>query len=464
MDLALQIAELRRAIEPLSPDMEIADFLLRRPDLYEAVRRAEADLSYGEVRANLVDGRLAPLPLIRFVLAFYGMERFTPGSTRWVRGTFLQGAPTAEDLAQGHAGDWPFPVGWLAPLAKQRKAGGTVVSFRAEKQNLESDGKRSIEIKPSYGYTLLPLGEAASVRVALPELSYLCELALRSAGMPQGAAQKAGAMAAFAEIVAGSGLGAVREALERAEPSRRGSSGFADLGKQGIAHALSCGGQGLTHFAPYLLEKALALVGRSQSSVALRIEEAGSCGDLLPGLALELAGRGVGVVAVMQAASPARSAPGWMIVAALPCAEGGERLPDLLTMRVGGAVRALREMAGGRMPSPRAFFEPAGPDFETAGREALWLWLTKSPTLIAQAKSAAAIRARPAIVADGSAESCTLQQAAGLADRLARAQRFGLELPVSKLAPVVEAADKALLASTEEGAVEGGKTASWGNG
>jgi hypothetical protein len=283
MDLAIQIAELRRAIEPLSPDMEIADFLLQRPDLYEAARRAEADLSYGEVRANLVDGRLAPLPLIRFVLAFYGMERFTPGSTRWVRGTFLQGAPTAEDLAQGHEGDWPFPVGWLAPLAKRQEAGGTVVSFRAEKQNLESDGKRSIEIKPSYGYTLLPLGEAASVRVALPELSYLCELALRSAGMPQGAAQKAGAMAAFAEIVAGSGLGAVTQALERAEPSRRGSPGFADLGKQGIAHALSCGGQGLMHFAPYLLEKACALVGRTPSSVALRIEGAGTGGDILPG-------------------------------------------------------------------------------------------------------------------------------------------------------------------------------------
>ncbi|MFI4995701.1 MAG: hypothetical protein ACHQAQ_07950 [Hyphomicrobiales bacterium] len=464
MDLAIQIAELRRAIEPLSPDMEIADFLLRRPDLYEAVRRAQTDLSYGEVRANLVDGRLAPLPLIRFVLAFYGMERFTPGSTRWVRGTFLQGAPTAEDLAQGHEGDWPFPVGWLAPLAKQRKAGGTVVSFRAEKQNLESDGKRSIEINPSYGYTLLPLGEAASVRVALPELTYLCELALRSAGMPQGAAQKAGAMAAFAEVVAGSGLGAVTEALRRVEPSRRGSPGFTDLGKHGIAQALSCGNQGLMHFAPYLLEKACALVGRSPSSVALRIEGAGPCGDILPGLALELAGRGVGVVAVMQAALPARSASGWMIVAALPCAPGGERLPDLLTMRVSEPVRALREMVLGGAPSPRAFFAWDGSDFEAAGRGVLWLWLTKSPALIAQARSAAAIRARPAIATDGSAESCTLEEGTTLAARRDRAQRFGLELPVSMLAPVVEAADKALLASSEEGAVEGGKTASWGNG
>ncbi len=464
MDLAIQIAELRRATEPLSPDMEIADFLLQRPDLYEAVRRAEADLSYGEVRANLVDGRLAPLPLIRFVLAFYGMERFTPGSTRWVRGTFLQGAPTAEDLAQGQAGDWPFPVGWLAPLAKQRKAGGSVVSFRAEKQNLEGDGKRSIEIKPSYGYTLLPLGDAASVRVALPELSYLCELALRSAGMPQGAAQKAGELTAFAEIVAGSGLSAVAQALGANKTQGQGLCGFPGAARQGALHSLSCGGLGLTHFAPYLLEKAQALVGRSPSPVALRIEDAGPCADILPGLALELAGRNVGVVAVMQAASPARSAPGWMIVAALPSAQGGERLPDLLTMRVREPVRALREMADGGMPSPRAFFEPGGPDFEAAGREALWLWLTKSPTLIAEARIAAAIRARSAIAIDGSAESCTLEESTALAARRDWAQRFGLELPVSLLAPVVEAADKVLLASSEEGSVEGGKTASWGNG
>ena len=38
------------------------------------------------------------------------MEDFDPRSSLWVRGTFLQGAPIAEDLAAGVEGDWIYPL------------------------------------------------------------------------------------------------------------------------------------------------------------------------------------------------------------------------------------------------------------------------------------------------------------------------------------------------------------------
>ncbi len=462
MDLALRIDELGKTIDGFPTDMNVADLLLLRPELYEAVRRAQAELSYGEIRANLVDGRLAPLPLIRFVLAFYGMERFTPGSNRWVRGTFLQGAPTALDLAEGVDGDWPFPVGPLIAREKASGAGDRLVSFRAEKQNLESDGKRSIEIMPIYGYTLLPLGEADKTRVALPELSYLGELALRSVGMPQGAAQKAGEIALLSEIVADSGLTAIAEALRMGDRPGRSWDGFADHGKVGKTRVLSTAGLGLTNFAPYLLEAA-ALLGCSETGVFLRVEQAGESGGILPGLVLELAKRGILALAVMEVRSSLALTPYWLTVAAFPRADPGNPYPDLATLRSKAAVRAFAAIIEEDEPVSASLFEPMGSGHEASCRGACVLWITRSHGRIAELRNAVSKRRARSLVGEPDAR-LLFRDGAELAKLVAKAERFGLELLRAQLFPVVEAADRMLLAPSEEGAGTGGRTASWGRG
>lgn len=415
MDLCFQVRALREALATLPPDTRAADLLLRRPDLYEAVRRVQAGLDFGEIRANLVDGRLVALPLIRFVLAFYGMERFTPGSTRWVRGTLLQGAPTAADLAEGHEGDWPFPLGAVAPGRPQ--GAGKALPFRAEKQNLEGDGKRSLEIRQSYGYTLLPLDAGPRIRVAVPELIYLIEHALRWAGMPPGAAQKAAEIATTAEIIDGHGLAAAGGALTSAEG--RDWSGLSADRRDGRV-ILRSAGLGLVNVAAYALETAAALA--TETDGVLEIEQPGDAAGLLPGLVWHLAMRGVFAVATIGLAEG-----GYGLAAALPSAQG----TDLLLATV---ATLPHDVAAAGAPPENCLIR-LSPDAGVA------------EALRAQAKN----------------PSFRLLAGETVASQLRHADRFGLVCDRDLLAPVVSHADRVLLAPAEESAGAPGQTAAWGH-
>ena len=52
----------------------------------------------------------SPFGAIRFALSFYGLEKFEAVLPKSVRGTFMQGAPIAQDVENGVDGDWPFPL------------------------------------------------------------------------------------------------------------------------------------------------------------------------------------------------------------------------------------------------------------------------------------------------------------------------------------------------------------------
>ena len=92
----------------------VAEFLIFHPELRDLVGRIQsvATLPYAFVRMNMKHEDFSPLPLTRFVLqAVKGMEKTTLYSDRWVRGTFLQGAPIAADISGGCASlDWVYPV------------------------------------------------------------------------------------------------------------------------------------------------------------------------------------------------------------------------------------------------------------------------------------------------------------------------------------------------------------------
>jgi hypothetical protein len=111
VDVAGAMQSLADALRAAPPGQTLDRLLFARPDLRHAVARAQAsaDYPYGEVRANIIDADFEPCHLIRFLLTIYGMEKLDPQSRLWVRGTFLQGAPLADDIAAGDAGDWIYP-------------------------------------------------------------------------------------------------------------------------------------------------------------------------------------------------------------------------------------------------------------------------------------------------------------------------------------------------------------------
>jgi len=126
MDTVLQVQKLWRTLEQAPEDAHVADIVYARPDLRHIVARVQslAGMPYAELREDWLSSRFSPFRSVRFVLSFFGLEKFEAAMPKSVRGTFMQGAPIAEDVAVGADGDWPFPlmpsdisgVEMLAPL------------------------------------------------------------------------------------------------------------------------------------------------------------------------------------------------------------------------------------------------------------------------------------------------------------------------------------------------------------
>ncbi len=88
----------------------VAEFLLKHPEQRDIVKRIQtmANEVYGEIRVNLADKDMLPLDLLRCKLSFFGVAKFDPKSSLWVRNTMFQGAPTREQLSDDFADDWFF--------------------------------------------------------------------------------------------------------------------------------------------------------------------------------------------------------------------------------------------------------------------------------------------------------------------------------------------------------------------
>lgn len=112
VDLVGEVQALARDLEAAPAGQPVGAFLFAHPHHRATVERVQAvaGLPYAEVRANVLAEDFEPCHLIRFLLTQYGMEKLDPQSRLWVRGTFLQGAPTAADVAAGVEGDWIFPL------------------------------------------------------------------------------------------------------------------------------------------------------------------------------------------------------------------------------------------------------------------------------------------------------------------------------------------------------------------
>jgi hypothetical protein len=107
---AYDVQALAGALDDVADDVTVAEFVLRRPEQRGAVRRAQLARrhAYAEIRDNTLDADLLPLDLLRAKLAFMGATRFDPSSDRWVRVTFYQGAPLADELESTDADGWIY--------------------------------------------------------------------------------------------------------------------------------------------------------------------------------------------------------------------------------------------------------------------------------------------------------------------------------------------------------------------
>lgn len=104
------VADLRAALQDVSGDLPLGEFLLNAPKwrLWVARVQAMSETFYGEMRINVTDPKFLPLTVQRFQLAMYGMINYMPQDSNWLRVTLLSGTPSVTDLGADTESDWLF--------------------------------------------------------------------------------------------------------------------------------------------------------------------------------------------------------------------------------------------------------------------------------------------------------------------------------------------------------------------
>lgn len=238
MDTVRLVREMLQEMEAHSTDAPVLDVLMARPDLRQIVRRVQsiAEAPYGELRVNLLDKNFSPFGPVRFVLSFYGMEKFEGALPKVVRGAFLQGAPIARDVEQGVEGSWPFP---LVPAVPQGTGGADIQSSYAKTFISGKSSTRSTAVAEISQPTVL---QSAPV-----ELRRLIQGALHGAGLEYGEAIEMAETVLFHEITCGEVDSYLPTLIGRAFPSAgsrpalevRGGLGVVDA-REKSALALAC--------------------------------------------------------------------------------------------------------------------------------------------------------------------------------------------------------------------------------
>jgi len=205
-DTVLQVQRLWDALEPSTAAIPVARLLCARPDLRHIVARVQslAGLDYAELRAHWLAQDFSPFAPVRFVLHFFGMEKFEAAFPKSVRGTFMQGAPIAQDVCAGRDGDWPYPLIPQGTDSAPVDPGAPVVPLDGPDPTA---GRRLEAIDPPQ-------------RVMSPrELVRMAWNAMLGYGTPLGLAEEAAELVVFAQSC---GEAALERLLEDARQGRLG--------------------------------------------------------------------------------------------------------------------------------------------------------------------------------------------------------------------------------------------------
>jgi len=199
MDTVLLVRRLHDHLRTLPPELTVARMLCERPDLRHVVARVQslAGRCYAEIRHQWLAEDFSPFASIRLPLTFYGMEKFEAAYPKSVRGTFMQGAPIAEDVARGRDGDWPFP---LMP--------------RDEAAGMDELAPLPASTAPDPGRLAAPPASPDDLlRIAPAELARMAQVALQGHGVPLGVAEDAAGLVAFAQACGEPAVDALLDAL-----------------------------------------------------------------------------------------------------------------------------------------------------------------------------------------------------------------------------------------------------------
>jgi hypothetical protein len=223
MDTVLQTQRLWACLEKANNETRVADIVCTRPDLRHIVARVQslAGLEYAELREHWLSGAFSPFAPIRFALSFYGLEKFEAALPKSVRGTFMQGAPIAEDVGEGVDGDWPFPLIPLpdAPAEPRALAPLPVSAINAIVSPITED-------RTEY---------APSLVIAPRELARMAQTSLQGHGATLGVAEDAAGLVVFSQAC---GNEAVAALLRQCAQGRIARSARMDLAHRGETHAL----------------------------------------------------------------------------------------------------------------------------------------------------------------------------------------------------------------------------------
>jgi hypothetical protein len=111
-DVPREVQRLTQELDRHPAGTPIARLLLEQPTMRAIIARIQstAGTHYHTVYANLHHRDISPVHLSRFVLtSLKGQDKVAGYSDRWVRGIFLQGAPTASEVGDGADEDWQYP-------------------------------------------------------------------------------------------------------------------------------------------------------------------------------------------------------------------------------------------------------------------------------------------------------------------------------------------------------------------
>jgi hypothetical protein len=306
MDVPLKVAALARALADKSEDATVASLLAARPDLRAIVARVQsvADLPYAELRDNFLSTSFTPFACCRFLLSFYGMEKYDPRPPRSTKGALLQGAPIADEIEEQIEGEWPFP---LAP-----DLGATAAAQRLPPLRVIEAQETSVKrIQELAAQTAAKSATDGAVTIFPLELHKLLGKALLSAGVGLGDAEFVVELARISETLRQNELDLLLEKLKHpvAAPAPRIEDGAIDAGN---APAFA--------FAAAALDLACADAARKRIGVSvIRNAAFPACLTALPYFAAErgfvaaLADLAAGTVSL---AGPGAAGPWWSKVSA----------------------------------------------------------------------------------------------------------------------------------------------------
>lgn len=217
MDAPLRAIQLAEKLAGEDGSWSVAEFLAANPEFRSFVSLLQAlDDEYAIFRDNALAEDFVPFPSMRYILAFYGMEKLDPRLPRSVKGAFLQGAPLLADIEAGRDGIWPFPL-FPRNLASALK--------RKDKAQLVP--LRLVETPEASAASLVRQqaiirAEASTCRMSSSEIFRATVKALQTEGLDLGAAEFAASAVVHSHAL---GLDGVGLAVRLIEEGRAGAHG-----------------------------------------------------------------------------------------------------------------------------------------------------------------------------------------------------------------------------------------------